>query len=112
MFTQTLVNEDGVYSTSTGVFTAPSDGVYEFHAKLTPASSKKGVYVEFKAGTVSIGNFEVLDYYYAVSSSGSAIGRLVKGTQVYLRVTSVSTGFKFLEDSLRMSTFSGHLISK
>ena len=112
VFTQTLVNDDGVYSTTTGKFTAPSDGVYEFHATLSGGPKKKGIWVEFKAGEVAIGRFQTYDYDIFTSASGSAIGRLLKGTQVYLRVTTVSVGFKFLEDTYRMCTFSGHLINK
>ena len=112
MFTQTILNQDGVYSTATGKFTAPSDGVYEFHATLTPKHTKKTVRVEFKAGETAIGRFSVYDYRTPVSSSGSATARLKEGTQVYLRVTSVSSGFTFAEVStFYMNTFSGHLIS-
>ena len=111
MFPKTLLNEDGVYSTTTGKFTAPCDGVYEFHSTLASNSKQKGVWVEFKAGDLVIGRFHVLDYGYIVSSSGSSIARLRKGTEVYLRVTSVSSGFRFQEDLYRMNTFSGHLIS-
>ena len=113
VFTQILVNEDGVYSTTTGKFTAPCDGVYEFHATLTIGVTQKIVYVEFKAGERSIGRFNAYDYSSGnISSSGSAIGRLLKGTQVYIRVTGVTSGFTFKEDNTyRMNTFSGHLIS-
>ena len=111
MFPQTLLNEDGVYSTTTGKFTAPCDGVYEFHSTLVSSQRKKGVWVEFKAGDLVIGRFDVYDYYYYISNSGSAIARLEKGADVYLRVASLSSGFRFLEDTIRMNTFSGHLIS-
>ena len=114
VFTHTLVNEDDVYSTTNGKFTAPCDGVYEFHATLTSGSVKKGIWVEFKAGEISIGKFNGMDYNYNhISSSGSAIGRLQKGIQVYIRVTSMHSGFTFREESTHyMNTFSGHLISK
>ena len=113
VFNKTLVNEDGVYSSTTGKFTAPCDGLYVFHATLSPGSPNTVLRVEFKAGEISLGRFSVYDFSNYVSSSGSAIGRLLKGTQVYMRVTEFTTGFTFWDDSVRfMSTFSGHLISK
>ena len=111
MFTKSLVNEEGVYSTTTGKFTAPCDGVYEFHATLASNQNKKRIYVEFKAGDVAIGRFGVGDYYYGIGNSGSAIARLRKGTEVYLRVTYKNTGFRVVDDALRMNTFSGHIIN-
>ena len=111
MFSKTLLNEDEVYSTTTGKFTAPCDGVYEFHSTLACRNQQKAVYVEFKAGDLAIGQFGVYDYARAMSSSGSAIARLRKGTEVYLRVTYVLTEFRFYEGALQMNTFSGHLIS-
>ena len=111
VFPQTLLNEDGMYSTTTGKYTAPCDGVYEFHSTLASSQAQNGVWVEFKAGDLVIGRFDVYDYRRSVSSSGSATARLGKGTEVYLRVTSVSSGFRFSEDAYRMNKFSGHLIS-
>ena len=111
VFSQTLLNEDGVYSTATGKYTAPCDGVYEFHSTLVSGQVRKGVWVEFKAGGLVFGRFNVLDYHYIISSSGSAIARLRKGTEIYLRVTDVSSGFRFEESTNYMNTFSGHLIS-
>ena len=93
-------------------FTAPCDGLFEFHATLSASVANIALYVEFNAGGTAIGMFNVLDYDHWISSSGSAIGRLLKRTQVYLRVTLVNPGFSFIEDVYRMSTFSGHLISK
>ena len=111
MFPQTLLNEDGVYSTTTGKFTAPCDGVYEFHSTIASSQGQKGVWVEFKAGDLVFGRVDVYDHHHAISSSGSATARLRKATNVYLRVTGVHTGFRFFEDVHRMNTFSGHLIS-
>ena len=105
-----MLNEEGVYSTTTGMFTAPCDGVYEFHATLAINQNQKNLWVEFKAGDIAIGRFGGYDYYSHVCVSGSAIARLQKGTQVYLRVTSVTSGVGFLEDIHRLNNFSGHLI--
>ena len=114
MFANTWLNDNGVYSKTTGKFTAPCDGVYEFHAILTAGAVGKRIYVAFKTGmATAIGKFNIYDSSYYLSTSGSAIGWLQKGTQVYLFVESVDSGFKFAEGSTKyMNTFSGHLISK
>ena len=114
VFTKTFVNENEAYSTRTGVYTAPCDGIYEFHATLTSDASypKKYLYVEFKAGETSIGKFMVYDTVRDDSSSGSAIARLQKGTEVFLRVTTLHSRTRLLDDSYRMNSFNGHLISK
>ena len=111
VFAKTHLNEDGAYSTTRGTYTAPSNGIYVFHATLTSSQSKKIVYVEFRAGEQAIGRFWLLDDYYSVTSSGSATARLQKGTEVYLKVTSVASGFRFSKGSNAMNTFSGHRIS-
>ena len=110
VFAETYLNEDSAYSTTRGTYTTPSDGIYEFHATLASSQVKKYVRVEFKAGEKAIGRFIVGDDYKDASSSGSATSRLQKGIEVYLRVTGVSSGFRFVEDTFRMNTFSGHLI--
>ena len=115
VFTKTFVNENGAYSTTTGIYTTPCDGIYEFHATLTSDASypKKYLYVEYKAGATSIGKFMM--YMYDTdrdaSSSGSAIARLQKGTEVFLRVKTTS-GARLEDNAYRMNSFSGHLISK
>ena len=113
VFTKTFVNENGAYSTTTGIYTAPCDGIYEFHATIALSSKNTWIAVEFKAGTTAIGKFPVGDYWMYVSSSGSAIALVTKGTEVFLRVTGLrSSGARLGDDTYRMNSFSGHLISK
>ena len=69
------------------------------------------IWVEFNAAGNAIGRFMVGDKDYEASSSGSGIGRLQKGTEVYLKVTSAYSGITFREDKYGMSTFSGNLLS-
>ena len=82
------------------------------HRQVFVNNAKNTIRVELKAGESAIGRFIVYDNYGDVSSSGSAIERLLKGTQVYIRVTTESSGFKLKDDTYGMNTFSGHLISK
>ena len=111
VFAKTHLNENSVYNTATGKFIAPVDGVYVFHATLHVNGDKKYIYVEFNAGGKAIGRFKVGDDYINASSSGSAIARLQKETEVYLKVTSAISGSSFREDTFGMSTFSGHILS-
>ena len=112
VFTKTHLNEDGLYSTTTGKYTTSVNGIYVFHATLTSDISNKNIHVEFKAGGNAIGRFAVVDTASDITSSGSATARLQKGTEVYLRVTYVSSGYRFREDGHYMNSFSGYLISK
>ena len=59
-------------------YTAPCDGVYEFHATLALEQEypNKYFYVDFKAGATSIGKFMMNCTARDASSSGSVIARL------------------------------------
>ena len=59
-------------------------------------------------GGKAIGRFKMGDRHYGASS---AIAQLQKGIEVYLKVTSVSSGLIFREDSHGMNTFSDHLLN-
>ena len=111
MFAKTKINENSVYNTATGRFTAPTDGVYIFHTTLHVLNAKKYIHIAFVAGEKIIGHFMVGDDYWDTSSSGSAIARLEKGTEVSMRVESVSGGLTFREDGAATSIFSGYLVS-
>ena len=67
--------------------------------------------MEYKAGATSIGKFMVYDTDRDASSSGSAIARLQKGTEVFIRVKTTS-GARLEDNAYRMNSFNGHLISK
>ena len=114
VFTKTHFNEDEAYSVTTGIYTAPCNGIYEFQATIAMKYQHHNnyLYMEFKADATSIGKFSVSDNYRDVSSSGAVIARIQKGTKVFLRVTAISSGLKLGDDTYRMNSFSGYLISK
>ena len=106
VFSQTLINEHGVYNTTTGKYTAPCDGDYKFNVTLQYNSSIP-ISAEFRKGDRIIGRFTVNG-----KGSGSAIERLSEGTEVYLTVPSESVrGIVIWDQLLNFITFSGHLIS-
>ena len=76
---KTHINENSVYNTAIGKFTAPADGIYVFHASLHVSGNKKYIYVDINAGGKAIGRFKVGDddhYRSSSESSGSAVARL------------------------------------
>ena len=112
IFAKTQINENNVYNTATGKFTAPVDGVYVFHTTLHMHIPKKYLWIEFNAGGHAVGGrFTVIDYRHEDSSSGSAIAKLEKGEEVFIKVTSATGGITFKDDAHRRSSFSGYLLS-
>ena len=74
--------------------------------------AKEYLWVEFNAGGNAVGGrFKVSDYRYEDSSSGSAIAKLEKGEEVFIKVTSATGGITFKDDAHRRSSFSGYLLS-
>ena len=106
---RTHLNEGGSYNTGTGLFTAPIDGMYIFHATLCIHSGGKHIFVTFMAGEEVLGRFAAVDTYDSCHS-GSALARLQKGSQVCLRVTHASSGSTLRDDGHRMNSFSGFLV--
>ena len=111
VLTRTRLNEGDAYDTRTGQFTAPVDGIYIFHATLCIHSSSKYIHAAFMAGgEVLLGRFASVDKDWDSCHSGSALARLQKGSQVFLRVTDVSSGSVLIDDSNHMNSFSGFLV--
>ena len=105
------MNENMVYNIATGRFTAPVDGVYVFHTTIHVHGAGQYLHTAFSAGGRVIGFFMVGDGHRDTSSSGSAVARLEKGTEVSMTVKSGSGGLTFREDSEGKCTFSGYLLS-
>ena len=107
---RTRLNEGGSYNTGTGVFTAPIDGIYIFHATLCIHSGSKYIFVAFMAGEEVLGRFASNDKVFDSCHSGSALARLQKGSHVFLRVTGASSGSTLRDDGQHMNSFSGFLV--
>ena len=110
VLTRTRLNEDSVYNSGAGQFTAPVSGVYVFHATLCTNTGGSFIYVAFMADGEVIGRFSTNDNALDICTSGSALARLQKGNKVYLQVTLVSSGTVLRDDSNHMNSLSGFFV--
>lgn len=110
VFRQTRLNEGNAYNTGTSHFTIPVDGIYIFHATICIRAGRKYIYVSVMAGEKVIGRVVTSDTVWNLCTSGSALARLQKGTNVSLRVTGAISGSVLHEDSKHTNSFSGFLV--
>ncbi|XP_060605461.1 complement C1q tumor necrosis factor-related protein 5-like [Ruditapes philippinarum] len=110
IFEKTFTNEGTGYDTSTGLFTAPVGGLYQFDVH-TCASNEKYSYL----GLVMEGNVIAADANYGDASYGcnnfGAIIRLKSGAKVWIKSTSSASNRQLYQDSHRFNTFSGLLVN-
>ena len=107
---RTRLNEGAAYITDTGQFMAPVDGIYIFHATLCTTTGGNYIYAAFLAGEEVIGRLAANDKDWDTCQSGSAVARLQKGINVYLKVTYVISGTVLRDDSNHLNSFSGFLV--
>ncbi|XP_060581258.1 complement C1q tumor necrosis factor-related protein 5-like [Ruditapes philippinarum] len=110
IFEKTFTNEGTGYDTSTGLFTAPVGGLYQFNVH-TCAYNGKYSYL----GLVMEGNVIAADANFGDANFGcntfGAIIRVKSGSKVWVKSTSSSSGYQLYQNSLRMNTFSGVLVN-
>ena len=114
-FVSTLINEQNVYNTGNGHFGALVGGSYTFHSTICTTDKSvaeaDSVSLEFYVvGKGTAGKFTTGDAWNNCAS-GSTTERLQAGSQVYLRVTDITSGSS-LQSRPFMNTFSGYLIGK
>jgi hypothetical protein len=110
IFEKTFTNEGTCYDTTTGLFTAPVGGLYQFVVH-TCARYQKANYL----GLVLEGNVIARDANYGDASYGcnnfGAIIRVRSGEKVWVKATTHSSNYQLQQDTLRMNTFSGVLVN-
>ncbi|XP_045185274.2 complement C1q and tumor necrosis factor-related protein 9A-like [Mercenaria mercenaria] len=109
VFDNTITNEGSGYSTSTGIFTAPVGGLYQFTVHVCAYYRQHSFIGLVVAGNVIAKDSNYDENYYTCSSLG-AIVRVKSGEQVWVKCTSGASSRKLFEDSLMLNTFSGVLI--
>ena len=57
-----MTNHGGHYDPSTGLYTAPYDGIYQLHAQMESNGSGNTVLIDFRVDGVAIGTHD--DAYY------------------------------------------------
>ena len=110
MFSKTIFDDAEAYDNSTGKYTVNKDGVYLFTARFCLLS---GQYIEMNivADGDRFGSFDAGDQNYWTCSSGTAIGKLTKGTQVWMEVLNSATCENRIETPFGFNYFTGFLIN-
>ncbi|XP_060584345.1 complement C1q tumor necrosis factor-related protein 5-like [Ruditapes philippinarum] len=110
IFEKTFTNEGTGYDTSTGLFTAPVGGLYQFHVHTCTVYNKYahlGLVLENK---FIAANSNEGDGAHGCSSFGAII-RVRSGEKVWVEVTAYHSNYQLYQDSHRMNTFSGVLVN-
>ncbi|XP_060566369.1 heavy metal-binding protein HIP-like [Ruditapes philippinarum] len=112
-----LINEGKGYDSKSGVFTAPTNGLYHFTAHVCNTYALVIHYAIVKDGEwiARSQQFEQADenkHKYAGCSSVSALTRMETGDQVWIMCTSgySSSTFQIHDDSHRRNSFIGVLL--
>jgi hypothetical protein len=105
-----MINEGTGYDTSTGIFTAPVGGLYQFFVHTCVYMGKLafiGLVLEGKVIAADM-NYEHAQY---TCSAFAAIARVKSGEKVWVKSTSSGSNLQLYQDSHRMITFSGMLVN-
>ncbi|XP_053374829.1 heavy metal-binding protein HIP-like [Mercenaria mercenaria] len=111
VFDTIITKEGSGYDTSTGIFTAPVGGLYQFTVHvcaLTETYSVVGLSLTGKVVAAAT-NYD-RDHY--ICSSVGAVVRMNSGEQIWVKCTSGSSTYRLYQDNYRMNTFSGILLNK
>ncbi|XP_060598352.1 complement C1q and tumor necrosis factor-related protein 9A-like isoform X2 [Ruditapes philippinarum] len=110
IFTKSVINEGTGYDTSTGIFTAPVGGLYQFSVH-TCTLYKKYAFIGLVLEDNVIASDSSYDEDYYTCSSFGAIVRVRSGEKVWVKSTSSSSSRQLVQDEHRMNRFSGILIN-
>nr|ABF00124.1 sialic acid binding lectin [Helix pomatia] len=103
-----ITNHGNAYDNSTGLFTAPVDGMYSFQLNLLTIKEKEGWLELVHNGQLKVSVYAKQDSTYD-SSSNSVIIKMKEGDRVNVRAHKKS-GLFGRDDEL-YNTFSGHFLS-
>lgn len=103
-------NSENGYNSVTGIFTAPTAGVYVFI--WVTRMNEAGHSTELMINNAVFGTcFIPISHDYDVSLSGTVVAKLNKGDSVFVRVHSTKGGWRdFLSEQCSRSSFAGWLI--
>ncbi|XP_060598347.1 uncharacterized protein LOC132752089 [Ruditapes philippinarum] len=110
IFTKSVINEGTGYDTSTGVFTAPVGGLYQFFVHTCVFKGNYAFIGIVLDGRIIAANKNYDNDYYTCSTVG-AIVRVQSGEKVLVKSTSSSSNRRLHQYSLNVNTFSGVLVS-
>ena len=112
VFTDTQLDEDGVYNNETGKFMAPVTGIYTFSSTICTWNGKH-VRVDIVVDDKMIGRVSSRHTGWSGCSSGTATAKIEKGSKVWMKVIYASSGGIFDNNkTYTINSFSGHLLQK
>ncbi|XP_060582856.1 uncharacterized protein LOC132739209 [Ruditapes philippinarum] len=110
IFTKSVINEGTGYDTSTGFFTAPVGGLYQFSVHTCVYQGKYAYIGLVLEGKVIGADMNYDKDHYTCSAFG-AIARVKSGEKVWVKSTLSAFNYQLYQDSYRMITFSGMLVN-
>ncbi|XP_060577065.1 complement C1q tumor necrosis factor-related protein 5-like [Ruditapes philippinarum] len=110
IFTKSVINEGTGYDTSTGIFTTPVGGLYQFSVH-TCAFNKKYAFIGLVLEDNVIAASSNYDEDYYTCSTFGAIVRVKPGEKVWVKSTSSSSNRQLYQDAITINTFSGVLVN-
>ncbi|XP_060597396.1 heavy metal-binding protein HIP-like [Ruditapes philippinarum] len=110
IFTKSVINEGTGYDTSTGIFTAPVGGLYQFDVHICALNGNYAFIGLLLEGKIIALDSSYAESYYTCSTFG-AIVRVRSGEKVWVKSTSSASNRQLGQDSVRMNTFSGVLVN-
>jgi hypothetical protein len=110
IFEKTFTNEGTGYDTSTGIFTAPVGGLYQFVIHTCAYKGKYAYHGLVLKGHVIAADSNYGDEWHGCNTFG-AIVRVKSGEKVWVKSTLSSSNRQFVQDRYRMNTFSGILVN-
>jgi hypothetical protein len=111
IFTTATTNEGSGYDTSTGIFTAPVGGLYQFVVNYCTWVKQHSALALVLSGNV-IARSNNYDAKNSACSSFSAVMRVKLTEQIWVKCLYGYSGYALNKDGWRMNSFSGILINK
>ncbi|XP_060595295.1 uncharacterized protein LOC132749515 isoform X1 [Ruditapes philippinarum] len=109
IFTKSVINEGTGYDTSSGLFTPPVGGLYQFFVHTCVYKGYHAFIGIVLEGQVIAADMNYDNDHFTCSAFG-AIARVKSGEKVWVKSTSSSSDRRLHQNSLRMNTFSGVLV--
>ncbi|XP_060577064.1 heavy metal-binding protein HIP-like [Ruditapes philippinarum] len=110
IFTKSVINEGTGYDTSTGIFTAPVGGLYQFSVHTCAYIGKYALIGLVLEGKVIAADMNY-DKYYHTCNTVAAIVRVRSGEKVWVKSTASGSVHQLLQNADAMNTFSGLLLN-
>ncbi|XP_060595297.1 collagen alpha-2(VIII) chain-like [Ruditapes philippinarum] len=110
IFTKSVINEGKGYDTSTGIFSAPVGGLYQFSVHICLQVGNYAFIGLLLDGKVIAADSNYDGDFYTCSTFG-AIVRVKSGEKVWVKPTTSDTSRSLRQDYYRMNTFSGVLVN-